>query len=175
MKTEIVVGFAGSGKSTYLSNNFSHGNVIYHDEWAKTFYRSEEARKLIKEHTDESNITKKNLVDCLIKDQKFYEEYSELGKYCFSEHIIERLEADERVDAIEVPFLYELFNEIKGRFDVEVVFIQRDVFDCLDTLNYGRHWSKDRINMTIPRQIKNYVDLKHVIDRTIITFPEFRD
>jgi dephospho-CoA kinase len=174
MKTETVVGFAGSGKSTYLSNNFSHGNVIYHDEWAKTFYKCDTARELIKEHTGEPDISKENLVRRLISNQKFYEEYSELGKQSFIDHITDRLRI-EHVDAIEVPFLHESFTDLKEQFDVVVVFIKRDVFDCLDTLTYDRGWSKDRINMTIPLQIKNYVKLKHVIDKTIITFPEFKD
>ena len=164
MKTKIVTGFAGSGKSTYLRENFVGNNIIYHDEWAKTFYKSEEAREVIYEYTGHSNISKEQLIESLLCDHNFYEVYSDRGKSSFVEYITEQLKTS-KVDAIEIPFLYPF--DVLREFGIEVVFIKRDIVSCIKTLEKDRGWSDDRIHMTIPNQIENYINFRSEIDRYI--------
>jgi dephospho-CoA kinase len=165
MRTEIIVGLAGSGKSTYLKR-FRDENVIYHDVWAKEFYKSAQASRVIKKYMAIEIFTKEDLITLLITNPEFHREYTIVGKECFIEYIAERLNYDD-IAAIEIPFLHESFTTLKEQFDIEVVLIKRDAFDCLDTLINDRGWSKARINMTLPHQVENYIDHYQIIDRYV--------
>ena len=129
MKTEIVTGTAGSGKSSYLRKNFDPQYVIYHDEWAKDFYKTVEARRIISKHTNRYDITKEELIESLMSYSDFYEDYTELGKKCFIQYIIERLMHD-RIEAIEIPFLHRRFHDVTEMFDVELEKVV-EVYDSL--------------------------------------------
>jgi len=166
MKTQIVAGFAGSGKSTYLGNNFGYSDVFFHDYWAKKYFESDAARKIIKAYTLTDNISKEDLIEELSHNEKFYYWYTEVGKQEFMKAVNIVLR-DDKIDAIEIPFLHPEMEVLKERYDIEIVFMNRDIKDCINSLKHDRRWTNKRINMTIPRQVQNYVDYGHLVDRFV--------
>ena len=178
MNVILVVGVAGSGKSTYcekLCNEMQKSFIVSHDEWVHSLYDDRGTqiglKAILGVDSYQGDLTRKDVLSMILKNPIHH---NLVSAYFRNRFIFEKLvpllvrgPEDDTV-IVECPFICDTIGAIKyaygDTFEIHEVNVPRETaFERL----YERGWDEDRIWFSYDQQSEDLGYYSGLIDKSV--------
>jgi dephospho-CoA kinase len=176
MIVELVVGVAGSGKTTYCKSKDAH--MILHDDWVTEQYHDTEVQydmsNIFYPNFNFSKIDKK-LIGVLIQHSPAHNTLlRNYFKVKFSHYILDAAllgtGMEKNLFVIECPFLDENIEALKKLYLNKLVVTQVTASEeTIKARLVARGWSDERIAMSHEYQLAELLKYQHLVDNVVST------
>jgi len=176
MIVELVVGVAGSGKTTYCNSKDAHR--IFHDAWVTEQYQDEEVecdmRNIFYPHLNFARVNKKSIGALISTNLEYNTLLRNYFKIKFVFYILDAAilatGLEKNLFVIECPFLDENIEALKKLYPDKLVVTQ--VTASEETIKdrlIARGWSDERIAMSHEYQLAELSRFKYLVDNVVST------
>lgn len=171
MKVKLVIGVAGSGKTTYCKKQ---SQFLIHDDWVNDQYiKNHDLNRIVVDmfHPHiQPEFSKSDLVAALKKDNTynvFLKNYFQVLYAVVIKTYLDRTDSTVPM-YIECPYLDENIEALKKLYpkDLEIVWVDTTKEIIFQRLK-ERGWNQARIQLSLFDQLQDLEDFQELIDTTI--------